>query len=47
MCNKLTAAILKRQDDICSSIVLCLLANNARFQALAEAEGRSIIRRDE
>ncbi|EPY33396.1 hypothetical protein AGDE_08304 [Angomonas deanei] len=44
--SKITAAILKRQDDVCSNLVLKLLTGNTGFQALATSEGEAIMRRD-
>lgn len=43
---KLTAAVLMRQDDICSTAVIQLLANSAAFHALSKSEGELIVSRD-
>ncbi|KPI89994.1 hypothetical protein ABL78_0854 [Leptomonas seymouri] len=42
----LTLQILRQQDDVCSSCVLALLKDNAKFRNLSEGEGRGIIQRD-
>lgn len=44
--QKLPAALLRRQDDVCSSAVIRLLVGNAAFNSLAAEEGDAIVRRD-
>ncbi|KAG5502939.1 hypothetical protein JKF63_04712 [Porcisia hertigi] len=44
--QKITLQILRQQDDVCSSFVLGLLENNARFQKLSRSEGEDIVTRD-
>ncbi|EPY21310.1 hypothetical protein STCU_00644 [Strigomonas culicis] len=44
--SKLSAAILRQQDDICSTIVIRLLAQRPPFAELARVEGERIVQRD-
>lgn len=44
--SKLTLALLRKQDDCCSSAVLAALQDLPAFQKLAASEGECIIRRD-
>lgn len=43
---KLSAALLKRQDDVCSAAVVRLLSSLESFQSLSRSEGENIVRRD-
>ncbi|CCW64333.1 unnamed protein product [Phytomonas sp. EM1] len=45
--KRLTAAILKQQDDVCSSAIIQLLENSSDFKNLALREGQAILKRDE
>lgn len=46
MTVKISAAILRQQDDVCSSYVMQLLHSNSAFHKLAASEGRRIVERD-
>lgn len=47
MTTKLTAAMLKRQDDVCSSAVIQLLRASESFRKLSKSEGELIVSRDQ
>ncbi|EAN91745.1 hypothetical protein C3747_45g185 [Trypanosoma cruzi] len=44
--TSVTAALLRQQDDECSTAVLHLLCDNDAFKRLAASEGEAILRRD-
>ncbi|KAK7194521.1 hypothetical protein NESM_000369300 [Novymonas esmeraldas] len=44
--QKRALQVLRQQDDVCSSYVLSLLADNDTFKRLSSSEGEDIIKRD-